>query len=58
MEIQKTGFTLIGVSLIILLGIILKFYPNYNWVFYLLVFLIIAIIIATIIIIQKYNSKK
>ncbi|RKS53890.1 hypothetical protein BC962_2155 [Gillisia mitskevichiae] len=58
MEIQKTGFTLIGVSLIILLGVILKFYPNYNWVFYVIVFLIIAIIIATIIVIQKYNKKK
>lgn len=58
MEIQKTGFTLIGVSLIILLGVILKFYPNYNWVFYLIAFLIVAIIIATIIVIQKYNNKK
>ncbi len=58
MEIQKTGFTLIGVSLVILLGVILKFYPNYNWVFYLIVLLIIAIIIATIIVIQKHNSKK
>tara|TARA_R100000935_G_scaffold39228_1_gene60706 strand:+ start:505 stop:681 length:177 start_codon:yes stop_codon:yes gene_type:complete len=58
MEIQKTGFTLIGVSLLILLGVILKFYPNYNWVFYLITFLILAIIVATIVVMQKYNSKK
>ena len=58
MEIQKTGFTLIGVSLVILLGVILKFYPNYNWVFYLISFLIIVLIIATIIVMMKYNNKK
>jgi len=58
MEIQKTGFTLIGVSLIILLGVFLKFYPNYNWIFYLISFLIIAIIIAAIIIMLKYSNKK
>jgi len=58
MEIQKTGFTLIGVSLLILLGVILKFYPNYNWVFYLITFLIIAIIIAAVIIMLRYNNKK
>jgi len=58
MEIKKTGFTLIGVSLIILLGVILKFYPNYNWVFYLISFLIFAIIIATIFVMQKYNNQK
>lgn len=56
MEIKKTGFTLIGVSLIILLGVILKFYPNYNWIFYLIVFLIVAIIIATIVVMQKYKG--
>ena len=58
MEVQKTGYTLIGVSLIILLGVILKFYPNYNWVFYLIAFLIIAIIIASIVLIMKYNNKE
>ncbi|MCM4157699.1 hypothetical protein [Gramella sp. AN32] len=59
MDIQKTGFIVIAAALVILFGVLLKFYPdNFNWIFYLICFLIVALIVATIIVIYKNQDSE